>query len=285
MAVQWPILIFSILIGLSGGIMVFLGVGALKNRFKDVRFLLAILAIILLVAGGLASVLHLGHPERALHILGNPASGLSKELFVVGAMFLVALIYAIVAKKGFEGAIKVFALIGLVVGLILPFVAGASYMIAARPAWDSITLPLMYVGTGLGGGMLLAAAITVAKGNAEDSKFAVILALAGVVAMIIAVVAYVLWIGVAPYQAASRSIDNVLSGSQAGLFWGAVVACGLVAPLVCAILALVAVKKNPEGKNASVLLCVGFVCAIVGSVAIRVIMFALGTSVEQFIYL
>lgn len=38
MAVQWPLLIFSVLLGASSGIMIFLGIGEIKGVFKKVRF-------------------------------------------------------------------------------------------------------------------------------------------------------------------------------------------------------------------------------------------------------
>ena len=38
MAVQWPLLIFSVLLGASSGIMIVLGIGEIKGVFKKVRF-------------------------------------------------------------------------------------------------------------------------------------------------------------------------------------------------------------------------------------------------------
>ncbi len=281
MAVQWPLLIFSLLTGASAGMMVFAGIGELTGRFKRVRFLFAVVAFVLLAVGGCASVLHLGHPERALHILGNVNSGLSKELFAVGALAVLTFVYAILAKKEFNGAAKVFGVLALIAGLALPFVAGASYMMAARPTWDSVTLPLMYVGTGIGVGFALCAALALMRGDEHDAPFAVKLALAGIVVMVVAMAAYVAWIAMAPYQDGTRSIDRLVSGDMALAFWLGVVVLGAAAPLV---LAALAVKQPIAAGRAATLLWAALACSVVGGIALRVVMYALGTSVQQLIY-
>ena len=100
--------------------MIFAGIGEIKGRFKNVRFILGVVAFAAVAVGGCASAFHLGHPERALHILGNMGSAFSRRLFAVGAMAVVSLVYAVLAKKSFEGAAKVFGIIGAVVGVVLP---------------------------------------------------------------------------------------------------------------------------------------------------------------------
>ena len=283
MAVQWPLLLFSVLLGISAGSMAFVGVGELTKRFKDVRFMGAMIAFALLVVGGCASVFHLGHPERALHILGNVSSGLSKELFAVGIMAVVTLAYAVLEKKAYAGPAKVLGAIGLVVALALPFVAGASYMMAARPAWDSVTLPLMYVGTGLGMGLALMAAVACLKGaDKDEAGFAGTLALAGVAVSAVTELAYVAWVALAPLQEPSRSVDRLLTGDLAAAFWVGVVAVGIVAAVVCAVLARK--RAAVDAKGAAGLLFAAFACCTVGGVVLRIAMYALGTSVDQYIY-
>ena len=290
MAVQWPLLIFSVLLGVTSGCFVFLGIGELKGKFKDVRFMGALIAFICLAVGGCVSVLHMGHPERATHLLGNLGSGLSKELFTVAIMGIVSLVYLVLAKKDYPGARKVFGVIAAILGLVLPVVAGASYLIAARPAWDSFTLPLMYLGGGLAMGMTLMAALVLLRGNArEDGAFALKLALAGVIIMAVTAVAYVIWVAVAPYQAPSRSIERLLMGDLAVAFWLGVVVVGLVLPVSLAALACTKAAKGgelaqDEAKKLGGYMFAAFACSAVGAIVLRVAMYALGTSVEQFIY-
>lgn len=289
MAVQWPLLIFSVLLGVASGSFVFLGIGELTGRFRKIRFIAAVIILMCLAVGGIASVFHLGHPERATHLLGNLGSGLSKELFVVAAMGIVTIAYMVLARKDYPGATKVLGVIGLVLGVALPLVAGASYLMPARPAWNSFTLPLMYLGSGLGLGMLLMAGLVLLRGDAkEEGAFALKLALVGVVAAIVVSVAYVAWIAMAPYQADSRSIARLISGDFAIAFWLGVVAVGLVAPAVLAGMAWSKVSKDAgalaTAQNLATWMFAACACTAVGAIVLRVIMYGVGTSVEQLIY-
>ena len=295
MEVQWPLLIFSVLLGAGSGILVFLGVGEIKGAFRRVRFPLAVAALVLLAAGGIASTFHLGHIDRAFHILGNMASGLSRELFAVAFAGIVTLVYAVLARKDYPTASKVLGILALVAGLVLPLTAGASFMMPARPAWDTLTLPLMYLGTGLGMGCTLAAALACTQDDTEDAPLAVRIAVIAVACSIVAMVAYVAAIAAAPFAHESRSIERLLSGSLALEFWLGVTVAGILLP---AILVAMAAKKggsasalsasSTEGtatlKQAAGYLWVALVCLVVGSVVLRVIMYAVATSVESLIY-
>ncbi|RDB68939.1 dimethyl sulfoxide reductase anchor subunit family protein [Eggerthella sinensis] len=283
MEIQWPLLIFSVLLGVTSGCFVFLGVGELKGKFRDVRFAGALVAFVCLAVGGCVSVLHMGHPERATHLLGNLGSGLSKELFVVAIMGIVALVYLVLAKKDYPTASKVSGVLGGVIGLVLPFVAGASYLIAARPAWDSIALPLMFLGGGLAMGMTLMCGLVLLRGADDERGFALKLALAGVLIMVVTSLAYVIWIAVAPYQAPTRSIERLISGDMAPMFWVGVVIVGLAAPVALSALALVQAGKGKAAGLAPYLFA-ACACSAIGAVVLRVIMYGVGTSVEQFIY-
>lgn len=284
MAIQWPLLIFSVLLGVSSGAMIFAGIGEVKGRFKNVRFILGVVAFAAVAVGGCASAFHLGHPERALHILGNMDSAFSRELFAVGAMAVVSLVYAVLAKKSFEGAAKVFGIIGAVVGVVLPLVAGATYVMAARPVWDTFLLPVMFLGTGVGMGFLLACALVFMKGDEDDKRFALTLALAGVVVMAVAMVLYVAWIAMAPHADESRSIMRLVAGDLALAFWLGVVVVGIVAPIAVVVLVRKKLAANGAADSAAGMLWAAFACAIAGNVALRVIMYLVATSVEQFIY-
>lgn len=289
MAVQWPLLIFSVLLGVASGAFVFLGIGELTGRFRKVRFVGEVIILACLAIGGIASVFHLGHPERATHLLGNLASGLSKELFVVAAMGIVTIAYMVLARKDYPSASKVLGIIGAVLGIALPLVAGASYLMPARPAWDSVTLPLMYLGAGLGMGMLLMAGLVLARGDAEgEGAFALKLAAVGVVAMVVLSVAYVAWIALAPFQVESRSIARLISGDYAAAFWIGVVAVGLVVPAVLAGMAWAKAGKGAiapaSAQSLAAWMFAACACSAVGAIVLRVIMYGVGTSVESFIY-
>ena len=54
MEIQWPLLIFSVLLGVTSGSFVFLAVGELRGKFREVRFSGALIALICLAVGGIA---------------------------------------------------------------------------------------------------------------------------------------------------------------------------------------------------------------------------------------
>lgn len=290
MEIQWPLLIFSILLGISSGMFVFLAIGEIKDKFKDVRFLGALIAFICLAVGGLASVLHMGHPERATHLLANIGSGLSMELIAVALTGISALVYLILAKRNYAGASKAFGVITGFFGLVLPLVTGASYLMASRPAWDNFTLPLMYLGAGLAAGFLLMCALVLRSQKGKDEgRFALQLAFVGVIILVATVIAYLIWVAVAPYQEWHRSLMRLVAGDLAIAFWLGVVIIGLVAPVALVVLAHK--KAGDDGsewsttpQELSMRLFIAFGCAVAGSAVLRALVYVIGTSVEQFIY-
>ena len=155
---------------------------------------------------------------------------------------------------------------------------------AARPVWDTFLLPVMFLGTGVGMGFLLACALVFMKGDEDDKRFALTLALAGVVVMAVAMVLYVAWIAMAPHADESRSIMRLVAGDLALAFWLGVVVVGIVAPIAVAVLVRKKLAANGAADSAAGMLWAAFACAIAGNVALRVIMYLVATSVEQFIY-
>lgn len=314
MAVQWPLLIFSVLLGTSSGVMIFLGIGEIKGSFKKVRFPLSLIALILLAIGGCASAMHLGHIDRALYILGNVGSAFSRELFAVGFTGLMTLVYVILARKDYPAASKVFGILAAIGGLLLPLIAGASYMMPARPAWDSFALPLMYLGTGIGMGFVLSAAYVYTKGDEADKLFSMKLATIGIIASIAVTLIYVIWIAIAPFPDPTRSFMRLAGGDLAAAFWLGVVLVGMGGPIAVLVMAKKGsfVDEDNKGETDDVVVAsadaigaataepaVGaaagkvttanalwgaLACLVVGSVILRVIMYVVATSVEQLIY-
>lgn len=299
--------------------MIFLGIGEIKGAFKKVRFPLALIALILLAVGGCASALHLGHIDRALYILGNVGSVFSRELFAVGFTGLMTLVYVILSRKDYPDATKVFGILAAIGGVLLPLIAGASYMMPARPAWDSFALPLMYLGTGIGMGFVLSAAYVHMKGDDEDKAFSMKLAIISIVSSIAVTLIYVVWIAIAPYPDPTRSFMRLVGGDLAPAFWLGVVLVGMGGPIAVIVaskrgslsggLKGAAADDSADSSNVEVsgvdasgaatakasatasgkmstanALWVALACLVVGSVILRVIMYTVATSVEYLIY-
>ena len=107
--------------------------------------------------------------------------------------------------------------------------------------------------------------------------------------MAVTTLAYVAWIALAPYQAPTRSIERLVSGDMAAMFWLGVVVIGIVVPVALAVLACMRAAKGlgdgkADPKMLAFMMFGACACTAVGAVVIRIIMYAVGTSVEQFIY-
>ena len=93
----------------------------------------------------------------------------------------------------------------------------------------------------------------------------------------------------APYQDFSRSVTRVLTGDLALLFWGGVVVLGLAVPALVSGMKAFSLPAASQGDGTATLtkpsiIAAGLACLLVGSVAVRMLMYLLGTSVQSFIY-
>ena len=297
MNVQWPLLIFGLLAGLSMGCLGVVSVAELRDKLGELRLPGLAVALGALAAGGVASALHMGNPGRVLYVLGNLGSGIAQELLATAVAGIVIVAYLVaIAKQASPGVRKVLAVLGLITAVVLPFITGHAYVQGARPAWDTWFLPLMYVGAAGAMGLLTMYLLgAIKKVDAADlvrlgkATFVAVIVFAVTAGLYLAAVAF------APYPTFSRSIARVFAGDLAPLFWGGVVVAGVAVPLALTGMgsfgrALGASARGEATAGVGVLatkpavIAIGLICLLIGSVAVRMIMYMLGTSVQSFIY-
>ncbi|WP_113912366.1 dimethyl sulfoxide reductase anchor subunit family protein [Roseovarius dicentrarchi] len=156
------VILFTTLSGLGFGLLIWLGLGLLAPT-GWVAFAFFVVAYLLAVGGLLASVFHLGHPERAPKAFTQwRTSWLSREAWLSVAALIVMAIYgaglvfwgAVWAPLGWLGA-------GLCAGTVL-----ATSMIYTQmkpvPRWRTWLTPALFLALSLGGGALLAGQGTLA---------------------------------------------------------------------------------------------------------------------------
>lgn len=265
MDIQWPLVLFSLLAGTGGSLFAFVGLSEFLGGSSKVRDAGSIVAMALLVLGGCFSVLHLASPLHAISAVTNllSFSGISIELMLLGANFVVMLAYVLVRKRSnVTTPVKVLAVLGIVLGLMLGFFCGHGYVLEGQPTWNSETLPLAYLGTSLACGAFLYGTIVALKGDEKEfgGKLGVFTLGAAVVGAI-GLVAYVAFLGI---DAAS---------SQALVLWGGVVVLGIVATLVISGLGAFGGGKMP----AIAVGVSGLACAFVGGLAVRSLMWLCAT--------
>ena len=264
MEIQWPLLIFSLLAGCGGILFAFEGLAEFLKVGKNIRFKATIIALILLVVGGIASVFHLGQPANimaaAAHIFSF--SGISVEMIVLGIEIILALVYLLVIRSDNETGCKVVGVLGIIGGILIAFVTGNGYVMESQPLWNTIFLPLAYLGTALAMGATLYKVLLQTDKSEEnvdeESKKKLDL-----IVLVCAIVGFCL---------------TVLYGISVGFaldvfaYWICAVIIGGIGTVVCVYM---------EKKQSS-LIYAALVCAVIGGIGLRAAMWLAGSGFLEF---
>lgn len=265
MDIQWSLVLFTALTGLGDMMFLLICLNALLGKTDKGEFEGSIISVVLLAVGGLASVTHLSHPDRMLNALQHPTSGIFTEAVLVGLLAVCAIVFALMVKRGIRGgALKAISVIGIILGILMAFMAGQSYIMAAIPAWNTELLPLGYLGTAAAEGaaayLLL---IVLRKAEADSLKFySTVLAGAGCVSLV------------------TGLLYGIASGAFTEPVGAALTICTLIfggaAPAICGYLGM----KKPA--NIQTLAAIAFACAFIGAVSYRCCMWVIGANLYGF---
>lgn len=194
MSIQWSLVIFSLFSGVGGCLFAFIGVNELTQWSKKKTLVQSIVALVLLVVGGFASVTHLSHPARVLNALSHPTSGIFIEAVLIGLTILCIVIYLVCAQRNADGAAKAFGVVGGALGLVFAFMSGHSYMMQANGAWNTLLLPVGYLTTALavGAGLWW---VLCAPDEENGSKQAILATVVFTVVALVSVGAYAVAVG------------------------------------------------------------------------------------------
>ena len=250
MAIQWSLVIFTFLTGAAGWMFTCITFDALAGKNESKALPSTLVALILMIAGGIAAVFHLAHPENILAALNHPGSSIFTEAVLVGLAAICMAIFAILSKGTNESALHVFGIIGSLLGIILSFSAGNSYVIGAIAPWNNGWLPLGYLFTV----MPVGAALYILLLGKDESGYAYttpsfIIVLGGILGAIVTVF-YGLTAGA--FESAGLPLIVSLVGSVAAA------ACGIM------------MRKKPE--NTLGLAAAALLCACVGAIGFRAAM-------------
>lgn len=296
MDVQYPLVFFTLFICLVSGM--FLLQGCLLVAGKGTkRFHAAMLVVEFagLVIGGLCSFFHLHHWERIFNGFGHLTSGITQELIGIVVMVIgLAVVFGMLRKAG-DGAPSGklvpawVGIVAIVIGVAMGFVCAHSYYMPARPAWANATLYLYYYASefvlGAVGTWLVAAACKEDEGVVRTlAKLSCIAGIVSAAAIVVAGVYYTTIpfneVGIAfhttdptaPAADPQGTLASPLAGANALLFWGGSVVLGSLVAAVCGFFGW---KKPIASLPAS---AVALVCALVGGVCFRIVLYAVGVS-------
>ena len=293
MELQWELIIFTTLVAWCAGLFASQCVLALKGGAAKAQMPAWIVSAALLVVGGVAVFFHLQHWERIFNGFGHLSSGITQELIAIVVLAVVAVIYLVLLRKGNGRVPSWIAVLGIIVSAVLVFVMAHSYMMAARPAWDSLLQILSLFGAALGMGPATMAAIEAWAASKEEPagapKLAGLLAVAGTAVNAVTTVAYVLGMNAAgaaysqvgyyfdPVHPTAPMVDVAALSPFAGdsLLVTVVAIAAAVAAVACALVGKKQGKLVVWGVAAAVL-------AAVGAIALRVVFYQMGASIFLF---
>lgn len=264
MEIQWSLVLFTALTGLAGWLFFFVCLNALLGKTDKGAFAGSVAALVLAIVGGCASVTHLSHPDRMLNALQHPTSGIFTEAVLVGLLCLTIAVFLVLLKRSVSGApLKGTAAVGMVLGALMSFMAGQSYIMGAVSAWNTELLPLGYLGTAAASGA--AAYLLLIAGSKASEEAVSFYGLCTLAAGIVAAVA-----------AAAYAASAGVLASELMLYGTGAILCGGIIPAALGALAW----KRPE--NALVASGCAFVAALAGSAAYRCGMWVVGVGLYGF---
>ncbi len=283
METQWPLVIFTLFVCISCGMIGAESILLLKGKGEKIMFPTLIASGVSLVIGGIGSFTHLQHWERIFNGFGHITSGITQELIGCVLMGIIMVIwFACWYRK--KKISKGIAAASLVVSVAMVIATAHSYLMPARPAWT--LLIVYYLGNAalLGSvGLWLVTCLVKESGlGATGAKMALWGGVVGLVCMAV----YAISLGTlnvwdfgyyadpTAMTTAPEHVDSLIgvaaAGAGAGYFWVGMVAALLV--IVCACLA-----RTDDGKG-KILSIVGVACALAASVCFRVVIYILGYS-------
>jgi anaerobic dimethyl sulfoxide reductase subunit C (anchor subunit) len=285
MEIQWPLVVFTLLICLGAGTLGVLGALAVVGKGSAVRFPALIVSLAAVVLGGLASMLHLQQWERVFNGFGNPTSGITQE--IIGMVLVVAaiVIYLVVSRQGETP--KWCGVLAVLVSLILIVAMAHSYAMPSRPLWNSALLYLYYLANAVLLGSLVLVLLLGMKD--EDAALAVKAAIGGGGLLAVAILGYAVTIpmlgdqftSVGNYfdstnptkamQDPNALFSGFLTGEFSLMFWVGALILGAVVPLVVAVVA-----NKRSGRPLAYVAGAGAVSALVGGIAFRALLYVLG---------
>lgn len=286
MELQWPLILFTTLVAWSAGLFASQCLVALKHPGRAGQVTAWVASAVLLAAGGIAVFLHLEHWERIFNGFGNPTSGITQELIAIVVLAVVAIAYLVYLRKN-EGKVPSWlAIVGIVVSCLLVAVMAHSYMMVARPAWNTPLWVIAVIGNACVLGTATMAAIDQIS-NAEEAAlaFSGVMALAGSVANAATSIAYLVaanvavssFVNVGFYFDPNHPNEAMQLPGAFGPFSDAnmmlcvfgVLLVGALVPVICSIVG----KRDGRWK---VWGCVGAASALVGAICLRIAFYNMG---------
>ena len=265
MEIQWSLVFFTLLVCMGCGLFgVIVAVGLGKANFVSKAGVLA--ALILLAAGGISSVFHLAHPFKAIYVLTKLNTEFGREMLLLAVVGILMIIYLLRIDKVSDRAKKIICVLGIIFAIWTAFQAGYTYILVARPAWNTFLLPLTYLASACALGCI-AFGFVAGKASAQAQVRTRQVSFGAVVALGILYLAFVS----VPFTSVEADASFFTSSDGLVYFWIGVLLCGVILPFILLF-------PHQKISSLKVALPIAFLCVIIGGIAFRSMMYLLGTS-------
>lgn len=275
--------------GAAGGAFLIGGVQDLRGRANRVSGFAGFVSLVAIVFGLVFLLLDLGRPAAAFNAFSQPGTSvMAFGTWVITFFAIVAGIYTSFYIKRFpwsgsNGARKVFAAVGSILGLVTMYYTGLLLGVnIGRPLWNQSLIPILFMVSGASTGIAL---VEVAPKLMRGINRAELdegtkglpgadMLLMGLEGFIVASLLYVLYNSTV---VGSQAATSWISGDLSVAFWGGFVFLGLAVPLLLYAGALSAGKRRGSSASALATALAG-VFVLLGGFVLRYIVLGAGSS-------
>ncbi|MCD8339978.1 MAG: PAM68 family protein [Burkholderiales bacterium] len=272
MTQEMYLILFTCLSCLAAGIFLAVALADKRDYPEQVLFWGSISSLVALGLGGISAILNLGHPEMVLGALAHPGTGIFFEFLSILLFGVAVLIYVFMLVRGMaESSRRILAYVSAFFALALLVAFGRNFYMEWRPAWNTYTLAVPFLGWGLA-----VAGYTYgifSRFSDEENLQTMWPALMGSCIALIFTLSYFCALILSPAEEAQAAVQSCLSGAYMGHFWGGIIICGFVIPVIAALIT----KAKVLWVNA---LCILF--SLIGAGTLQWLLFQLGTATWQF---
>ncbi len=287
MELQWPLILFTTFIAWSAGLFATQGAFALKGEAPKAQLPALACSLVLMGVGGVAVFFHLQHWERIFNGFGHLSSGITQELICIVLMVVAMVVFFVYLRRD-EKMPQWAGWAAVAASALLVIVMGHSYMMAARPGWNSVLEVCSLLGAACAMGPATMAVVASFAGGAESDAFGTF-NLGGFTANAVFTVAYV-----AAMALASSSFTHVSYYFDPTLPTEPIVDLSVITPftgdalmptvaaIVLVLAGLGAAFMGKKGGNWKLWGAVALIAAFVASIVLRMAFYAMGVSVYPF---
>ncbi len=226
---EWPLVIFSLAIQLSAGIILIYDLFVLFPIYRSRVVVpskyhwILLIAMTAAIIGIIFSFMHLGNPINSAKSLTNMGtSWLSREIAGVlafsGLLLITTLMHFMIPSSG--KILKLMVDLTAITGVVLIFIMSKIYMIPARPLWNSFFTPLGFYLAAIVLGASLVLLFQINQGSWASQKSLAILTISIPVIQLALLPVYMSWVSqadVASGQGLAILLNNHLIAFYARL--------------------------------------------------------------------